>query len=438
MSSARRHPVNAASVTRQVLPNGVTLLVYPNPASPSVAVGGYHAAGSVLETRGAAGLASLTAEALTRGTAGRTFLEFSQALDNVGASLSFHALTEFAALGGSALAEDLGLLLDLMADALHNPTFPDEEVERLRDQTLTAIAQVEDRPSARAARRFRELLYGPDTPNGWPEEGYARTVARLTAGDLRDFHARAYAPATLTLAVVGAVDPERAAELAAATVGTWNAAPAAVSREGWGRALRGADGASAPAEPQRDDLTIAGKTQTEFLLGWLGLRRADPTYYAAIAANFILGQLGLGGRIGDNVRDTQGLAYHASSYMDAGLTRQPWTLRAGVNPANVDRAIAACRHEVQRLMDTPPGADELQLTKRALIGSLPLRLERNSGVARTLLGMERHGLGLDYLDEFPARVESLTPEAVRQALVTVMSSPNSTLVTAGPDLAASG
>lgn len=435
MTAGSRHAINAGSVARHTLRNGATLLVYPNPASPSVAIGGYHAGGAVLETRERAGLASLTADALNRGTTNRTFLEFSEALDHVGASLAFHADTEYAAFGGRALAEDLEVLLTLAADALAEPSFPEDEVGRVREQTLTVLAHAEDSPGSRAARRFRELLYGSANPNGWPEDGYAETVREFQAEDLRTFHAHAYAPATLVLAVVGAVDPPAVRDLAEGAIGAWDPRPDAVTPADWRNALTAADAPQATStESRREDLTIAGKTQTEFLLGWPGIRRTDPTYYATIVANFILGQLGLGGRIGSNVRDTQGLAYHASSYVVPGLTRQPWSIRAGINPANVDRAIEASLHEARHLADTPPDDEELRLSKQALIGSLPLRLERNDGIANMLLTMERYGLGLDYLGAYADLVETVTADDVRDATAAVMADPAYTLVTAGPEL----
>lgn len=430
-----RHAINADSVARHTLRNGATLLVYPNPASPSVAIGAYHAAGAVLETREQAGLASLTADALNRGTANRTFFEFSEALDHVGASLAFHADTEYAALGGRALAEDLELLLTLATDVLSHPTFPEDEVGRVREQTLTVLAHAEDSPGSRAARRFRELLYGSANPNGWPEDGYAETVRAFQADDLRAFHARAYSPATLVLAVVGAVDSPAVRDLAERTIGAWAPRSATVTAADWRQALAAADAPpAAPAESRREDIAIEGKTQTEFLLGWLGIRRTDPSYYATMVANFILGQLGLGGRIGSNVRDTQGLAYHASSYAVPGLTRQPWSIRAGINPANVDRAIQASLHEARQLADTPPDDDELRLSKQALIGSLPLRLERNDGIANMLLTLERYGLGLDHLGAFPGLIDAVTADDVRDVTAAVMSNPAYTLVTAGPEL----
>ena len=215
--------INAGTVTRSTLPNGITLLVYENPASPSVAVAGRHAAAPILEKETDCGLASLTADALSRGTESRSFREFSAELDDVGASLGFGVSLEQAAFQGRALAEDLDVLLELASDGLQNPTFPEDEVDRLQDQVLTGIAQTEDASDALAERRFRELLYGQSNPLGRPIEGYADTVRGLTPDALREFHARAYDPTALTIAVVGAVEAIAVHGAAMAAFGGWRA-----------------------------------------------------------------------------------------------------------------------------------------------------------------------------------------------------------------------
>ncbi|MBM4437230.1 MAG: insulinase family protein [Actinobacteria bacterium] len=430
--------VGPATIDRTVLPNGVTLLVYPNPVSPSVAVVGHHAGCALFEDESTCGLANLTAGALSRGTATRTFLQFSTELDAVGASLSFDAGVESADLHGRGLAEDLELLVRLSADALRNPTFPAEEVTRLRDQALASIAQVEDSPRALSGRRFHEMLYGRANPYGRPDDGYAASVSNLAASQLHAFHAITYSPAVLTLAVVGDVRGEEVRDLVARYLGDWRSPPAGPSRERWRQAIATYDRSlrDGADQPLREDLTLAGKTQTELVLGWNGVRRHDAAYYATVVGNFILGQLGMGGRIGANVRDRQGMAYHAASYVETGHARHPWAVRAGVNPANVPRAVATIHDELQRFCTAPPDAEELRLTKQALIGSLPLRLERNDGIADVLLTIEEYDLGLDYLQRFPDLINAVSGADVQAAATAVLSNPGYTLVTAGPALPA--
>ncbi|MCY3784741.1 MAG: pitrilysin family protein [Chloroflexi bacterium] len=423
------------TVARSTLANGMVLLVYPNPSSPSVAVAAQHAAGAILETEDDCGLAGLTADGLNRGTATRSFMEFSAELDDVGASLNFGAGIEHGSFSGRALAEDLDVLLRLAADGLQNSTFPDEEVERLRDQALTGIAHVENNPGALADRRFRELLFGRDNPYGRPDEGYADTMRALTPTAVRDFHAEAFDPASIVLAVVGAVTPDAVRDLTARYFEDWRG-PGTGAAERQRDAIRTFDTAATTAGGVREDLSLAGKTQTEFTLGWPGVRRLDSAYFPVMMGNYILGQLGLGGRIGANVRDAQGLAYHATSHAEAAHARMPWTIRAGVNPVNVPKAVSSGLAEARCLMDEPPTEEELRLTKQAMIGSLPLRLERNGGIAGMLLTIENFGLGLDYLMRYPDIVEAVTADDVQQAAARLLDPEAYTLVTAGPELPA--
>ena len=435
VSVKRGVAIGPDSVVRTTLANGVVLVVYPDPSSPSVAVTGQHAAGAILESEHQCGLAGLTADALSRGTTSRSFMEFSAELDDVGASLNFGAGIEDGALSGRALAEDVGLLLRLAADGLRNPLFPDDEVERLRDQALAGIAYAEDNPSALADRRFRELVFGRANPYGRPDEGYTETMAGLSSADLRDFHAAAFDPASLTLVVVGGVDPDDVHDQVVTQFEGWRS-PSEGAVERRLASIHAFDDVSAAGGGTRQDLSLEGKTQSEFTLGWPGVRRLDPQYFPVMIGNFILGQLGLGGRIGANVRDEQGLAYHATSHAESGHARLPWSLRAGVNPKNLQRAVDSSLHEAKRLAQDPPTDEELRLTKQAMIGSLPLRLERNGGIAGMLLTIESYDLGLDYLSRYPDLVAAVTADDVRCAAAQFLDPGSYTLVTAGPDLSA--
>jgi zinc protease len=150
-------------------------------------------------------------------------------------------------------------------------------------------------------------------------------------------------------------------------------------------------------------------------------------------ANTVLGVFGMMGRLGDRVREEQGLAYYVYSKLDAGLGAGPWTAIAGVNPANVERAIEGILHEVRRLRDEPLPADELADSQSFLTGSMPLRLETNEGLASTLLDMERYGLGLDYLQRYPAMVQAVTTQDVQDIARQYLDPDVYVLAIAGPE-----
>ena len=390
---------SAETIVRAELPNGVTILTYENFDSPSVVVGGYLWAGSIAETAEQAGLSALTAGMLMRGTRHRTFGQINNALESVGAQFGYRSNVHSVGFGGKALAEDLDLLLGIMADSLQHPTFPAAELEKLRGQVLTAIQRRAHDTRSVAWLTFDALLY-PDHPYGRSVMGYEETVSGLTQAHLSNYYRDHYSPEGMVLAVVGAVSSDTVLEKVRNALGGWHAPDASPNR-------------SIPPnvqldETRRDTAVVEGKSQSDIVLGWPALARSDPDYMKAHLTNIVLGVFGMMGRLGENIRERQGLAYYASSSLQAGLGAGPWTAVAGVNPANVERAVEGILDEARRLRDEPLPQDELSDSQSYLTGSMPLGLETNEGVMGTLLNIERHELGLDYLLRYTDLVNSVS------------------------------
>jgi zinc protease len=151
-----------------------------------------------------------------------------------------------------------------------------------------------------------------------------------------------------------------------------------------------------------------------------------------MVCNSILGIFGLMGRLGDKVREEQGLAYYSYSRVDGGPGPGPWRVIAGVNPANVEQAVDSIRAEVGRICQEPVDAEELADNKAFITGSLPLRLETNEGVARTILDMERYELGLDYLQRYDELINAITAEQVQAVAQRWLDPDAYALAIAGP------
>jgi zinc protease len=179
-------------------------------------------------------------------------------------------------------------------------------------------------------------------------------------------------------------------------------------------------------------VSIPDKTQSDVVLGYPGPPRTHPDYLDARLCNTILGVFGLMGRLGEKVRDEQGLAYSSYSHLSGGPGPGPWRIVAGVNPANVDRAVESIRAEVRRICEEPVEEDELSDSQAYLTGSMPLHLETNSGVAGTILSMERYDLGLDYLQRYEALISEITPERVQAAAQRWLDPDAYALAVAGP------
>lgn len=424
-----------ANITDRTLPNGMRALVRPNPVSPSVVVTGVLHAGALYEPAALPGLAGFMTALLERGTEDHTFAELSDELEAIGADISIDSGRHTTGFDVKCLTEDLGRVLALLADMLGRPAFPSEQVERVRGQILTGLKQRDNNTGHRAAMAFRNLAYGPDHPYGRDTDGSAESIRAIGRQDLVDFYAQTLRPAGGTVALVGAIDPAAAVELLSATVGQWLAEDGAGGRNGTGPVHRARPVVPMPAlatGQQREHVPMPGKTQSDVLIGNPAIGRTHPDWTPTSVANTVLGVFGLMGRLGENVRDRLGLAYHVSSRLSGGLGPGPWYAAAGVNPASVEPAIAAILDEMRRLQDEPVSAAELADIQAYVTGSLPLRLETNEGVAQAMLDMALYDLGLDYLEHFAQRIAALTPEIVQKAAQTHLKPDVATIAVAGP------
>ena len=415
---------SAETIARAELPNGIVILAYENPQNPSVVISGYLWAGSLSEAREQAGLASFSAGMLMRGTETRSFGQINEALESVGAQLGFHAGGHTTGFGGKALVEDLDLLLGILSESLTQPTFAQTEVEKLRGQILTALQRRAFNTRSMARLTFDALLF-PDHPYGQSTLGYEETVSALTRADLVSHYRERYSPQGMVIAVVGAIPAAAAIDRVERALGQWQAPQATPDR-------RVPPRLTLPG-PRREFVPIEGKTQSDVVLGWPGLARKDPDYMKARVANTILGVFGIMGRLGDSVRDKQGLAYYVYSQLEAGLGAGPWLSVAGVDPANVERAIEGILQEVRRLRDEPVPADELADSQSFMTGSMPLRLETNEGISSTLLTIEQYDLGFDYLLRFADLVNAVTVQDIRNVAQAYLDPDVYALAIAGPE-----
>jgi len=415
----------ADDITRVTLANGITILVRSNFNSPSVVMNGYLVTGSVFDPPNRLGLAHFTARALMRGTTNRTFHQIYDVLESAGASLGFGASVHTTSFGGRALVEDLPTLLQLLSEAILTPTFPAEHIERLRAQILSGLSVRAQDTEEMASLIFDQLLF-PNHPYGRPEEGHPETIRAITRDEIVSFHQHHYGPQGAVFVVVGAVQPARVIEAIQQVFGDW-ANPLQPD-------LPTISAVPAPTQSVRQHLALPGKSQTDLVMGTIGPKRSAPEYLAASLGNNILGQFGMMGRIGDVVREQAGLAYTASTSLNAWISSGSWEVSAGVNPTNLQRAIDLIISELQRFVREPVSPDELEDSQANYIGRLPLSLESNNGVANALLNLERFQLGLDYYRQYPARVGAITVADVLETARHYLNPDNLVIVSAGPEL----
>jgi len=416
---------SSETIHRHVLPNGIIILAYENFASESVVVEGLVRAGSIADPVGKEGLSSFTASALMRGTAKRNFDTIYEDLEAVGADLAINSSKHSTDFGAGCLVEDIDLILDLLAEALRNPTLPTNQIEQLRSQIMTGLTIRANDTRQMATLAFNQLLY-PDHPYGRSSRGHEETIQAITQADLVNFHQSYYGPQDMIICIVGAIEAATAVAKITEAFGDWeNAVQNKLPKVG---------GQERPLSTLHTHVTMPDKAQSDLIIGLPGPPRSAADYLDASLMNTILGVFGMMGRIGKTVREEQGLAYYAYSSLQGDLGPSPWTASAGVAPEDVEQATASILSEIQRIQTEPVTNEELADSKAYRTGSLPVSLETNSGLASVIIDMELFNLGLDYLQQFPALINAITIEEIQNAAQKYLSTDQIAITVAGPDI----
>jgi zinc protease len=408
---------------RSVLDNGAVVIAKHAPATPAITLHASFDAGTIFDPPEYPGVSHFVSRTIDRGTAQHHADEIAEGLENRGVSLAITVNRHALSLVCTCLVEDLDIILGVVADVVMNPAFPDPEVETRRNEIITMIRQDEDNPATMAAEGLMTLLYGGLHPYGRRPRGTTASVERITRASLRQFHASQFRPGAMSLVMVGDVEPSRAIDAARRAFAAWRA-PLATEP-------------LLPPAPRADErrlrvIPMMNKAQADIAYGFITIVRSDPAFYAYSLMNNILGEYSIGGRLGDSIRERQGMAYYAFSGLDANVIPGPLVIRAGVNPANVDRTVASIDQEIRRMAADGPTDQELAESRQYLIGSMPRRLETNVGIANFLQMVEFFDLGMDYDVRVADLLHAVTRDQVHAAARTALDPSKAAVVIAGP------
>ncbi|MEZ5287656.1 MAG: pitrilysin family protein [Vicinamibacterales bacterium] len=408
---------------RRQLPNGVTLIAQENPATPAVSLAAVVRTGTFEDPPGREGTAALLARSLDRGTRTRTGDQIADELDGIGAALSIAAGRHQVGLSATCLADDYAAVLASAADLLRAPVFPEAEVRVRLRELVTIIRQEEDDPASVAAERLWQELYGPH-PYARALRGTVASVESLDRADLVAFHTAHLLPSRLVVVAVGSLPAAAMLDAATTAFAEWAADPGRVP----------AVVPDAPPARSRREVRVAmpDKAQADIAYGFVGIRRSDPAYMPASVMNNVLGQFALGGRLGDSIRERQGMAYYVFSALDAGVGPGPVSIRAGVSEDNIDRTIASIDREIDAVRAEGFTETEVAESVQYLTGALPRQLETNAGMAGFLLNAELFDLGLDYDRRLPDLLQAVTRDAVIDQARRLLDPQQATVVVAGP------
>lgn len=391
----------SASVTtlnahRETLPNGLVLLISERPAIPMVVVRAYVRAGSAFDPSGQPGLANLTAGLLTRGTARRSGPQLDEAIEFVGGSLGADAGRDGVTVSLTVLKKDLVLGLDLLAEVLLDPSFPEAELGRKTKEIQAAIRRSEEDPESVAGRALASLLY-PGHPYSHPVTGTEASVGKLTREQVVEFYRRHYRPDAAIVTVVGDIKREEIIKELSARFVRWTAPRSAPPRVPL----------APPAPPVQVRTVRRELTQVTVYLGRPAVRHDHPDYYPLLVTSYILGG-GSTSRLYAKVRDEAGLAYWVGSHLSPGRYGASFLVSFQTRTDGVAEALRLIKTDLARMGKEPVSDEELALAKAYLTGSFPLRMDTSSELADLLVRVEELGLGLDYPDRFRERVGKVT------------------------------
>jgi zinc protease len=416
-------PYDFPAVERSKLANGLSLVVVDLPGRPLVSATLILRNGAVDEPDGDGGATVLAARALTEGTEAHDAISLVEATERLGAGLHAEAGWDAMSIGVDVPAARLEPALELLAEVALRPTFPDAEVERLRDERLNDLLQAEADPRRRADEAFAATIYSGGSPYRRPSGGTKETVERLDAARLRTAYERGLDPARATLVVGGDLTGIDVRAIADRLLGSWG------SRFG-----AGATGAIVAEGAVRERfvrvLHRPGSVQTEIRIGHLGLPRRIPDYHALSVMAAILGGL-FNSRLNTKLREEKGYTYGAGAGFDLRRAAGPFAARAAVNTEVTVPAVLDTIAELERIRTGPVTDAELKSARDFLVGVFPLRFETAGAIVGSLAGLAVHDLPDDELIRYRAGIEAVSVEAVQAAAVAHVRPDASAIVLVG-------
>ena len=394
-------------VTDQRLPNGLRILAADLPGRPLVSASIVLRNGAADEPAGDAGATVLAARALSEGTEQYDAIALLEAAERLGASLHAEAGWDALSAGVEVPRDRLEAALELLAEMVLHPTFPEREVERLRDERLNDLLQAKADPRRRADEAFVATIYAPESPYHRPAGGTRETVERLGPAQLRRAYGRGLDPARATFVIAGELDGLDLPTTVERLFGSWVSPPSVAKR-------------GSIVDTARSERRIVrvlhrpGSVQSEIRIGHRGLPRGIPDFHAVAVMSSILGGL-FNSRLNMNLREEKGYTYGAGAGFDLRRAAGPFSARAAVNTEVTLPAIQEFLTELGRMREDDVTEAELRAARDFLIGVFPLRFETAGAVGGALAGLVIHDLEVEELIGYRRAIEAVSAADVAAA-----------------------
>jgi predicted Zn-dependent peptidase len=408
------------SIQKRTLSNGLPVWLIEAHEVPLVQINLVVLAGSADDPAARFGTASLTAAMLDEGAGSRSALEIADEIEFLGASLTTTSSFDASAVRLNVPVARMEAALPVMADVALRPTFPQAELDRLRQERLTSLLQARDDAAQVAPMAFSRVLYGATHRYGTSAIGTETTLKAFTPKDLQAFHQAMYLPANATLVVAGDVKADAVIPLLEKQFGSWPSS---------GKAARAPlPQAAQPTARQIYIVDMPGSEQSQVRIGWIGVPRSTPDYFTLQVLNTILGG-SFTSRLNQNLREKNQFSYGASSRFDMRLGAGPFFAGAGVQTDKTADALREFFNELGAIGKVTP--EELTKAKNYVALSFPSEFETIGDLAAHVEDMIVYRLPDDYFARYVANIQAVTAEAVQKAAATYIQPGRFAVVIAG-------
>ncbi len=385
------------------LANGLRVVLLENHKVPTYTMQMVVLSGGLADKADYRGLASFTASLLREGTTKRSSKDIAEQTDALGATLgSISGFSTFTStVTAAGLVENMDQTLDIFADVVRNPAFPQAEVDKYKARTLAQLQQQRAIPQFLAQERFSRAIYG-DHPASLVAPPLD-SIKKMSSKDLADFHSVYYRPNNAILAIVGDVTLKEVLPKIEKAFGDWQKGDVPAT--------------SVPAAPAQAGARIflidrPGSVQTVLQLGNLGIERNNADYFSLLLADKILGG-GPAARLFLNLREDKGYTYGAYSGFGGSKFRGTWVSSSAVRTDVTEGAMKEFMYELKRLREEKVSAEELDNAKRAIVGGFALSLEQPQSLLQNIITQKLYDLPADYWDAYPQKVAAITAEDIQ-------------------------
>lgn len=388
----------------KTLPNGLRVIVIDRPGTPLVTAQLVIKNGGEVDPPELAGLGNMVADLITKGTEKRNATKIAEAIEALGGSLYSSARWDSTRVGVDVMSSKAGPAVDILADVVRHPTFKDEEIERLRQQTLDDLTVDLGEPGSIARYVAARIVFG-EAPYGHPLTGTPETIARISREAFVKYHGRWYRPDNAILVIGGDIKSANAFSLAQKYFGDWKkpAEPLPVLPP------------SKPVSSAEPRVVVVDKPdagQAAVLVTRAGIERNDPDFFAGLVANSVLG--GYSGRLNQEIRIKRGLSYGASSQLDSRRNIGPFVASAQTKNQSAAEVAELLLGEVSRLATAPVPDIELSPRKAVVVGNFARNLETNAGLVAQAASLALYGISFDEINRYIGNVQAITASDVQK------------------------